>query len=55
MWFGVGIGTLAVWMGVMFLAQLATGPVLSLLHGRLGGSSGSSFGLNCLGLFMGMF
>ena len=44
----------AVWMALLFTAQLATGPVLSLVYDRtrrLGG--GTAFGVNCLGLFAG--
>jgi len=42
------------WMFLLFTAQLATGPVLSLVYDRtrrLGG--GTAFGVNCLGLFAG--
>lgn len=43
----------AAWMALLFLAQLATGPVLSLLHDRAGRRGGLAFGLNCLALFFG--
>ena len=45
----------AAWIVLLFVAQLATGPVLSLAHGHLGRRSGTAFGLNCLGLFAGSF
>lgn len=38
---------------LLFVAQLATGPVLSLLYDRTGRRGGMAFGLNCLGLFAG--
>ena len=41
------------WLVLLFVAQLATGPVLSLMHDKSGGASGTAFGLNCLGLFTG--
>ena len=41
------------WMALLFVAQLATGPVLSLLYDRTGRCGGMAFGLNCLGLFAG--
>lgn len=44
----------AAWMALLFTAQLATGPVISLVYDRtrrLGG--GTAFGVNCLGLFAG--
>ncbi len=41
------------WTILVFAAQLATGPVLSLLHESLGRQGGTAFGLNCLGLFAG--
>lgn len=43
----------AAWMALLFVAQLATGPVLSLLYDRAGRRGGMAFGLNCLGLFAG--
>ena len=43
----------ALWLALLFVAQLATGPVLSLMHDKSGGASGTAFGLNCLGLFTG--
>lgn len=43
----------AAWMALLFVAQLATGPVLSLLYDRTGRRGGMAFGLNCLGLFTG--
>ena len=43
----------AAWMALLFVAQLATGPVLSLLYDRTGRRGGMAFGLNCLGLFAG--
>lgn len=41
------------WLGLLFVAQLATGPVLSLLYDRSGRRGGLAFGLNCLALFLG--
>ena len=41
------------WLVLLFVAQLATGPVLSLVYDRLDGKGGTAFGLNCLGLFTG--
>ena len=41
------------WLALLFVAQLATGPVLSLLYDRTGRRGGMAFGLNCLGLFAG--
>lgn len=41
------------WLVLLFVAQLATGPVLSLLYDATGRRAGMSFGLNCLGLFTG--
>lgn len=46
-------GLAAVWLVLLFVAQLATGPVLSLLYDRSGRRGGLSFGLNCLALFLG--
>ena len=43
----------ALWLALLFVAQLATGPVLSLMHDRSGGASGTAFGLNGLALFTG--
>ena len=45
----------AAWIALLFLAQLATGPVLSLLHDHAGRRGGLAFGLNCLALFLGSF
>lgn len=42
-----------VWLVLLFVAQLATGPVLSLMYDKSGRASGTAFGLNCLGLFTG--
>lgn len=42
-----------VWLLLLFVAQLATGPVLSLMYDKAGRAGGTAFGLNCLGLFMG--
>ncbi len=41
------------WLVLLFVAQLATGPVLSLVYERVEGMGGTAFGLNCLGLFTG--
>jgi FSR family fosmidomycin resistance protein-like MFS transporter len=41
------------WLLLLFVAQLATGPVLSLVYDRMDGKGGTAFGLNCLGLFAG--
>ena len=41
------------WLVLLFVAQLATGPVLSLVYDRTGQRGGTAFGLNCLGLFAG--
>ena len=41
------------WLVLLFVAQLATGPVLSLVYDRMDGKGGTAFGLNCLGLFVG--
>jgi len=41
------------WLVLLFIAQLATGPVLSLVYEKMDRRGGTSFGLNCLGLFMG--
>ena len=46
-------GNAAAWMALLFVAQLATGPVLSLLYDQTGCRGGMAFGLNCLGLFAG--
>ena len=43
----------ALWLALLFVAQLATGPVLSLMYDRSGRASGTAFGLNCLALFTG--
>ena len=41
------------WLVLLFVAQLATGPVLSLVYEKVERRGGRAFGLNCLGLFMG--
>ena len=41
------------WLSLLFVAQLATGPVLSLMYDKSGRASGTAFGLNCLALFTG--
>ncbi len=41
------------WLVLLFIAQLATGPVLSIVYEKMERRGGTSFGLNCLGLFMG--
>ena len=41
------------WLALLFVAQLATGPVLSLMYDKSGRASGTAFGLNCLALFTG--
>lgn len=43
----------ALWLALLFVAQLATGPVLSLMYDKSGKASGTAFGLNCLALFTG--
>lgn len=43
----------AAWLVLLFVAQLATGPVLSLVYDKAGRRGGFAFGLNCLGLFAG--
>lgn len=43
----------APWLVLLFVAQLATGPVLSLVYEKAARRGGRAFGLNCLGLFMG--
>ena len=43
------------WLIFLFVAQLATGPVLSLMYDKTGRAGGTAFGLNCLGLFAGSF
>ena len=43
----------AAWLVLLFVAQLATGPALSLVYDRTGRRGGFAFGLNCLGLFAG--
>ena len=43
----------ALWLVLLFVAQLATGPVLSLMYDKSGKASGTAFGLNCLALFTG--
>ena len=43
----------AAWFALLFVAQLATGPVLSLVYEKIGRRGGFAFGLNCLGLFAG--
>jgi len=46
-------GSAGVWLPLVFMSQLATGPVLSALHGAVGRRSGTAFGLNCMALFAG--
>lgn len=41
------------WLVLLFVAQLATGSVLSMVYDRTGCRGGAAFGLNCLGLFAG--
>ena len=41
------------WFVLLFVAQLATGPVLSLLYDATARRGGMAFGLNCFGLFTG--
>ena len=41
------------WLALLFVAQLATDPVLSLMYDKSGRASGTAFGLNCLALFAG--
>ena len=41
------------WLVLLFVAQLATGPVLSLVYDKTERRGGTAFGLNCLGLFTG--
>ena len=41
------------WLVLLFVAQLATGPVLSLVYDRVSAHGGTAFGFNCLGLFAG--
>lgn len=41
------------WLVLLFVAQLATGPVLSLVYEKSERCGGTAFGLNCLALFMG--
>lgn len=43
------------WFVLVFVAQLATGPVLSLVYDMTDRRGGRAFGLNCLGLFAGSF
>ena len=43
----------ALWLVLLFVAQLATGPVLSLMYDKSGRASGTAFGLNSLALFTG--
>ena len=54
-WLGTCADSAAAWMALLFVSQLATGPVVSLVYDRtrrIGG--GTAFGLNCLGLFAGV-
>ena len=44
---------LVAWLVLLFVAQLATGPVLSLVYDKTERRGGTAFGLNCLGLFTG--
>lgn len=55
LYLGVGFEAQIAWFAILFLAQSATGPVLSLIYHSTDGASGTSFGLNCLGLFVGTF
>ena len=41
------------WFILLFVSQLATAPVLSLVYDRVERKGGTAFGLNCLGLFVG--
>ena len=43
------------WIALLFVSQLATGPVLSLLYDNAprADCGGTAFGINCLGLFVG--
>ncbi|MBR1871197.1 MAG: hypothetical protein IJ802_05165 [Kiritimatiellae bacterium] len=41
------------WLALLFTAQLATGPVLSLMFANSPNAGGTAFGANCLGLFIG--
>ena len=41
------------WFILLFVSQLATAPVLSLVYDRVERKGGTTFGLNCLGLFVG--
>ena len=41
------------WLALLFVAQLATGPVLSWLYDATGRAGGTAFGINCFGLFAG--
>lgn len=43
----------ALWLALLFVAQLATGPVLSLMYDKSGRAGGTAFGLNGLALFTG--
>ena len=55
LYLGVGLEAPIAWFAILFLAQAATGPVLSLIYRCTDRASGTSFGLNCLGLFVGTF
>ena len=44
-----------IWMALIFIAQLATGPVLRCLYLGCARRGGLAFGLNCLALFAGSF
>ena len=55
LYLGIGLATPAAWYAILFSAQLATGPVLSLACTYMGQASGTAFGFNCLGLFAGIF
>ena len=52
---GFGAGMPLVWLAAVFLVQLATGPVLSLVCSAARNASGTAFGLNCLALFASIF
>ena len=55
LYWGVGMIAPAACLAVIFLAQLATGPVLSYIHSATKHASGTAFGFNCLGLFASLF
>ena len=55
LYLGIGLETPVARCSVLFLAQMATGPVLSLVRACMRQASGTAFGFNCLGLFAGTF